>query len=179
MLNGDLIRELRLKKKMTQSDLAELVGVKFSAIHKYESGKVVNLPTERLLRLADALGTTPVKLMGWSNFDSALFRLNYSVTEHPDGSRTVVDEFHPERYVIYDKETWDAMRAANDTVKVDTDLSGANAADAGAMELTEYLEMLRTRPECRMLFSLTKDATKEDVEKAVAIITALRSTEGK
>ena len=47
------------------------------------------------------------------------------------------------------------------------------------MELTEYLEMLRTRPECRMLFSLTKDATKEDVEKAVAIITALRSTEGK
>ena len=30
-----------------------------------------------------------------------------------------------------------------------------------------------------MLFSLTKDATKEDVEKAVAIITALRSTEGK
>ena len=46
-------------------------------------------------------------------------------------------------------------------------------------ELTEYLEMLRTRPECRTLFSLTKDATKEDVEKAVAIITALRSTEGK
>lgn len=46
-------------------------------------------------------------------------------------------------------------------------------------ELTEYLEMLRTRPECRMLFSLTKDAAKEDVEKAVAIITALRSTEGK
>ena len=33
MLNGDLIRELRLQKKMTQSDLAELVGVKFSAIH--------------------------------------------------------------------------------------------------------------------------------------------------
>ena len=46
-------------------------------------------------------------------------------------------------------------------------------------ELTDYLEILRTRPECRMLFSLTKDATKEDVEKAVAIITALRSTEGK
>lgn len=46
-------------------------------------------------------------------------------------------------------------------------------------ELNEYLEMLKTRPECRMLFSLTKDATKEDVEKAVAIIEALRKTEGK
>lgn len=41
-------------------------------------------------------------------------------------------------------------------------------------ELTEYLEMLKTRPECRMLFQLSKNATKEDVEKAVKIIEALR-----
>lgn len=41
-------------------------------------------------------------------------------------------------------------------------------------ELTEYLEMLKTRPECRMLFQLTKNATKEDVEAAVRIIEALR-----
>lgn len=37
-------------------------------------------------------------------------------------------------------------------------------------ELNEYLEYLRTRPELKMLFSLTKDATKADVEKAVKII---------
>ena len=43
--------------------------------------------------------------------------------------------------------------------------------------LAEYLEMLRSRPECRMLFSVAKDATKADVEKAVAIIEALRKTE--
>lgn len=46
-------------------------------------------------------------------------------------------------------------------------------------ELTAYLEELRTRPEMRMLFSVAKGATKEDVEKAVAIIEALRKTEGK
>ena len=45
-------------------------------------------------------------------------------------------------------------------------------------ELTAYLEVLRSRPECRMLFSLTRDATKADVEKAVAIIEALRRTGG-
>ncbi|MEA4813868.1 MAG: helix-turn-helix transcriptional regulator [Oscillospiraceae bacterium] len=49
----------------------------------------------------------------------------------------------------------------------------------GDPELTEYLEMLRTRPECRMLFSVTKNATKKDVEQAVAIIEALRKQEGK
>ncbi len=46
-------------------------------------------------------------------------------------------------------------------------------------ELTELLEMLRTRSECRMLFSLAKDASPEDVRRAVKIIEALRSAEGK
>lgn len=45
-------------------------------------------------------------------------------------------------------------------------------------ELTEYLEELRSRPEMRMLFSISKGATKADIEKAVAIIEALRKTEG-
>jgi len=43
----------------------------------------------------------------------------------------------------------------------------------GDEELTEYLEELRTRPEMKMLFQLTKDATKEDVEKAVRVIEAM------
>ena len=41
-------------------------------------------------------------------------------------------------------------------------------------ELMEYLEELKTRPEMRMLFSLSKNATKEDVEDTVRIIEALR-----
>lgn len=46
-------------------------------------------------------------------------------------------------------------------------------------ELAEYLDMLRNRPECRMLFSLAKGASKEDVERTVAIIEALREKEGR
>lgn len=44
-------------------------------------------------------------------------------------------------------------------------------------DLSEYLNVLRDRPEVRMLFSLAKNATKEDVEKAVAIIEVLRRKE--
>nr|DAE50955.1 MAG TPA: repressor protein [Caudoviricetes sp.] len=40
-------------------------------------------------------------------------------------------------------------------------------------ELNEYLEELKNRDEMKMLFSLAKGATKEDVEKAVKIIEAL------
>jgi len=45
----------------------------------------------------------------------------------------------------------------------------------GDEELTEYVQILKTRPEMRMLFQLSKDATKEDVEAAVRIIEALRN----
>lgn len=41
-------------------------------------------------------------------------------------------------------------------------------------ELQEYLEQLKNRSEMRMLFKLTKTATKEDVMKAVKIIEALK-----
>ena len=49
------------------------------------------------------------------------------------------------------------------------------AADNG--DVSDLLEALRTRPEMRMLFSVSNDASKEDIEKAVAIIEALRKTE--
>lgn len=62
----------------------------------------------------------------------------------------------------------------------DSELAGPPSGYVnGDSELTVYLEELRTRPEMRMLFSVAKGATKEDVEKAVAIIEALRKTEGK
>lgn len=47
----------------------------------------------------------------------------------------------------------------------------------GDEELTDYLDELRSRPEMRMLFSVAKDATKSDVERAVRIIEALRRPE--
>ncbi len=47
----------------------------------------------------------------------------------------------------------------------------------GDRELTEYLDMLANRSECRMLFSLAKGATRADVEVAVKMIEALRAKE--
>jgi transcriptional regulator with XRE-family HTH domain len=54
-------------------------------------------------------------------------------------------------------------------------LLGRETEGAGANdELNEYLEELKNRKEMRMLFNLAKGATKEDVEKAVKIIEALK-----
>ena len=61
----------------------------------------------------------------------------------------------------------------NSTISVEQETTSPSGNDE---ELNELLEELRTRPEMKMLFSLAKGATKEDVEKAVAIIEALRKT---
>ena len=53
------------------------------------------------------------------------------------------------------------------------DIDPSSQPDA---DLYDYLEHLRTRPELQMLFSLSKNATKEEVEQAVAIIEALQKT---
>lgn len=49
--------------------------------------------------------------------------------------------------------------------------------DSTDSELQEYLEYLKNRPEMRMLFKLSKDCTKAEVEQAVRIIEALRKND--
>lgn len=56
----------------------------------------------------------------------------------------------------------------------ETDNKDTNNKLTDDEDLQEYLEELKNRSEMRMLFSLAKGATKEDVEKAVKIIEALK-----
>ena len=47
-------------------------------------------------------------------------------------------------------------------------------------ETLDLIDSLRTRPEMKMMFSVSKNATKEDIIKAVKIIEALKDeSEGK
>lgn len=62
---GERIKEARIAAGMTQKELAAKVGVKFSAIHKYEAGLIVNLKQETIAKLSQALGVKPSYLMGY------------------------------------------------------------------------------------------------------------------
>lgn len=52
--------------------------------------------------------------------------------------------------------------------------AGDTAIDVVDEELREYLEELRSRPEKKMLFSVTKNATKEQIEAIVRMIEAMQ-----
>lgn len=52
---GQLIKQARIAKGLTQEELGKLVGVQKSAIAKYENGRVVNIKRSTLQGLAKAL----------------------------------------------------------------------------------------------------------------------------
>lgn len=61
------IRSLRIKKGLSQQDLAEMVGyTSRTSIAKIESGKV-DLSFSKILQFAEALGITPTYLIGGCN----------------------------------------------------------------------------------------------------------------
>ena len=59
-----------------------------------------------------------------------------------------------------------------------TSASPGEEDDPRDPELVEYLQQLRSRPEMRMLFSTTKNASRAEIERAVKIIQALREGGG-
>lgn len=65
---GYLIKKARTERGMTQEELAEKVGVKKSAVAKWENGRVSEIKRTNLKNLADALGLDPNQLLGDAEF---------------------------------------------------------------------------------------------------------------
>ena len=65
MKKGDRIRAAREAKGLTQEELGAACGTTKQNIYKYETGLITNIPSDRLERIAEVLGTSPAALMGW------------------------------------------------------------------------------------------------------------------
>ena len=62
---GGKIHQARKAKGMTMEELGNIVGVGKSAINKYETGIVTDIPPSRIDAIARALDVTPSYLIGW------------------------------------------------------------------------------------------------------------------
>ena len=173
MTPGDRIKALRLRRGLSVDDLAERIGKNRTTVYRYENNHITTIPSDVLCDLATVLGSTPGEIMGWTKVEESLFVLDYDLIPLADGGMAIRDP-STGQVVKYDTDDWATIRKANNFSRVADDLEAANDKGKPENDLREYLDVLRTRPECRMLFSLAKDATKEDVERAVAIIEALK-----
>ena len=60
---GQKIKKARLEKGYTQEELAEMVGVKKSAVAKWENGRVSEIKRSNLNKLSKALDINPNSLL--------------------------------------------------------------------------------------------------------------------
>lgn len=72
---GERIKDLRTKKKLTQSDLAKLVGLSYIQVGRYETEKS-NPSSDVLQKIAHALGTTNDFLMNGATNEMASSQLS-------------------------------------------------------------------------------------------------------
>lgn len=104
------IKNRREELGLSQQELADLLGYKSrSTIAKIESGEN-DIPQSKIMAFAEALQTTPGKLMGWSEE-----RENKFIEERLDGEYiSVLHELNPSKITV---EIMDVIYFLNETGK--------------------------------------------------------------
>lgn len=64
---GERIKELRKQQRMSIDVLAKKCGKSRATLYRYENGDIKKAPYTILVPIANALNTTPTKLMGLEN----------------------------------------------------------------------------------------------------------------
>lgn len=65
------IKELRIRSGMTQEELAEKLGLKKSAIAKYENGRVENIKRTTLLKMSEIFNVSPAYIMDLQDYSNS------------------------------------------------------------------------------------------------------------
>lgn len=70
---GERIKLKRLSKNKTLEWLAEQLNTTRQTIHRYESGEISNIPSDKIEQIAKALDTTPSFIMGWDELNNSIY----------------------------------------------------------------------------------------------------------
>jgi transcriptional regulator with XRE-family HTH domain len=62
---ADILRSLREQSGLTLEEVGNKVGVSRQSMYKYESGRVTNIPSDKIAALAKVYGVSPGYIMGW------------------------------------------------------------------------------------------------------------------
>lgn len=64
---GARIKKAREKIGMSQTDMAEKIGVSKQTLYKYENDIITNVPTDKIEAISRLAGVSPSYIMGWEN----------------------------------------------------------------------------------------------------------------
>ncbi len=70
---GENIKRKRLELGYTLEDIAKRLNTSRQTIHRYETGVISNIPSDKIELLADMLDVSPAFLMGWDSSEDVSF----------------------------------------------------------------------------------------------------------
>lgn len=118
---GKIIKELRQRSNLTQEQLGEILGVKKSAIQKYENGSIQNLKIDTIRMLCDTFKVPPYVFIYPKKYDEAIFdekneELYYALYRHYGES---VFEMLFKFFQLNEENKSKAMQYISDLNKID------------------------------------------------------------
>ena len=168
MTCGERIKKRRKEIGISAEELAYRVGKSRATVYRYENGEIEDMPITVLEPLADALLTTPAYLMGWADDPRDWEQIGNDAGVYPPKDYSGSYEEYVKFKMLHESD--DAASHFQNAYEYDSREHTPHHENS----IEDILEILHKRPEMKALFSVTKNASKEDVEKAVKIIEALK-----
>ncbi len=76
-----IIANKRNELGLTLEDVAKICNVSISTVKRWESGEIVDIKRDKVVKLAQALHTTPAYLMGWEDEDKTKHEIDLEAQE--------------------------------------------------------------------------------------------------
>ena len=156
MTLGDLIKEYRTENELSMAEFASKSGLSKAYISLLEknkhpkTGKEITPSIDVIKKVADAIGR---------DFDDVFSSID-STTKIVVNRSASMKYFQDSLESIVEEAEKELLARQNTPIVLDD-------------EALELLEQLKTRPEMRTLFSVSKKASAENIMKTVKIIEAL------
>lgn len=165
MALNENIKEYRKKAKLTQKDLAYKSGLSFSMISKLEIGEQTNPSFDTIRKIADVLRVSPGELLNNS------ISIEDQIDEYIAYKRGL-SKIHSKSIVI-NKENAQEDPCADLNFK-----KKLQAINCIPMSLDDtknrYPEYLEKRPEVKKLFSVLRNATRDEIIQVTKLLETLK-----
>ena len=174
---GERIKAKRQELGYSQDELARKMGYKSrSTINKIELG-INDITQSKIIEFAKALETSVSYLMGWTN----------GIGNQDIGLTTIdvakwINATAAEVETVMEEMNWPDVSNPEVLAKISAEVQKRKPSTGSGQQkekatidvidddLKVYLDELRSRPDKRLLFSVTKNATKSQIEAIVKMI---------
>lgn len=198
---GQILREKRIERGMTLDDAASAIGKTIKTVQRYETGER-KITVQTIKDLCHVYGADPDEIMMMAqnqpeSDDVGSDAIGTRIRERREQLHMTQDDLarklgYTSRSTIAKIEAGQNELRQNRIMQMaealhtspsylmgwtdDPELESEPKAPLRSESTEELLERAFSgRPEMRMLFSVAENATKEDIEKAIKIIEALKS----